>query len=107
MTIIEILNQYGFATLAAIAMGWFIYFIYKFTTENIKQKLSEARNNKIYSSTDTGQRDRARRHKTGTSSGVSSRAPRKQRAKPDKEISKRASQASSQDEQEMEKKRSR
>ena len=42
MTIIEILNQYGFATLAAIAMGWFIYFIYKFTTENIKQKLSEA-----------------------------------------------------------------
>ena len=42
MTIIEILNQYGFATLAAIAMGWFIYFIYKFTTENIKQKLTEA-----------------------------------------------------------------
>tara|TARA_B100000902_G_C26989183_1_gene754168 strand:+ start:354 stop:596 length:243 start_codon:yes stop_codon:yes gene_type:complete len=42
MTIIEILNQYGFATLAAIAMGWFIYFIYKFTTENILQKLSEA-----------------------------------------------------------------
>ena len=43
MTIIEILNQYGFATLAAIAMGWFIYFIYKFTTENIKQKLTEAK----------------------------------------------------------------
>ena len=42
MTIIEILNQYGVATLAAIAMGWFIYFIYKFTTENIKQKLTEA-----------------------------------------------------------------
>ena len=42
MTIIEILNQYGFATLAAIAMGWFIYFIYKFTTENLKRKLSEA-----------------------------------------------------------------
>ena len=42
MTIIEILNQYGFETLAAIAMGWFIYFIYKFTTENIKQKLTEA-----------------------------------------------------------------
>ena len=36
------MNQYGFATLAAIAMGWFIYFIYKFTTENIKQKLTEA-----------------------------------------------------------------
>ena len=39
MTVIEILNQYGFATLAAIAMGYFIYFIYKFTTENIKAKL--------------------------------------------------------------------
>ena len=42
MTIIEILNQYGFATLAAIAMGYFIYFIYKFTTENIKTKLGQA-----------------------------------------------------------------
>ena len=42
MTIVEILNQYGFATLAAVAMGYFIYFIYRFTTENVKQKLSEA-----------------------------------------------------------------
>ena len=42
MTVIEILNQYGFATLAAIAMGYFIYFIYKFTTENLKKKLGEA-----------------------------------------------------------------
>ena len=42
MDIVDIINQYGFATLAAIAMGYFIYFIYKFTTENIKQKLSEA-----------------------------------------------------------------
>ena len=42
MTIVEILNQYGFATLAAVAMGYFIYFIYKFTTENIKKKLGEA-----------------------------------------------------------------
>ena len=42
MTIIEILNQYGFATFAAIAMGNFIYFIYKFTTENIKAKLGQA-----------------------------------------------------------------
>ena len=42
MTVIEILNQYGFATLAAIAMGYFIYFIYKFTTENIKTKLGQA-----------------------------------------------------------------
>ena len=42
MTLFEILNQYGFATLAAIAMGYFIYFIYKFTTENIKAKLGQA-----------------------------------------------------------------
>ena len=42
MTVIEILNQYGFATLAAIAMGYFIDFIYKFTTENIKAKLGQA-----------------------------------------------------------------
>ena len=42
MTVVEILNQYGFATLAAVAMGCFIYFIYKFTTENIKKKLGEA-----------------------------------------------------------------
>ena len=42
MTVLEILNQYGFATLAAIAMGYFIYFIYKFTTENIKAKLGQA-----------------------------------------------------------------
>ena len=42
MTVIDILNQYGFATLAAIAMGYFIYFIYKFTTENIKAKLGQA-----------------------------------------------------------------
>ena len=41
MTIIDILNQYGFATLAAIAMGYFIYFIYTFTTTQIKTKLGE------------------------------------------------------------------
>jgi hypothetical protein len=42
MDIVDIINQYGFATLAAIAMGYFIYFIYKFTTENIKTKLGQA-----------------------------------------------------------------
>ena len=41
MTVLEILNQYGFATLAAIAMGYFIYFIYTFTTTQIKKKLGE------------------------------------------------------------------
>ena len=42
MGIVEILNQYGFATLAAIAMGWFIYFIYTFITQEVTSKLSEA-----------------------------------------------------------------
>jgi hypothetical protein len=42
MTILEILNQYGFATLAAIAMGWFIFFIYTYITQEVRKKLSEA-----------------------------------------------------------------
>ena len=36
--IIEMLNQYGFATVAAIAMGWFIYFIYNYVTGQIIEK---------------------------------------------------------------------
>ena len=42
MPILEILEQYGFATLAAIAMGWFIWFIYTFITQEVTKKLSEA-----------------------------------------------------------------
>jgi hypothetical protein len=42
MGIVEILNQYGFATLAAVAMGWFIYFIYTFITQEVTSKLGEA-----------------------------------------------------------------
>ena len=41
MSIVELLNQYGFATLAAVGMGWFIYFIYVYITREIKTKLSE------------------------------------------------------------------
>ena len=40
-TIIEIIIQYGFATIAAVGMGWFIYFIYKYVTTQIKKKLGE------------------------------------------------------------------
>jgi hypothetical protein len=40
--IVEILNQYGFATVAAIAMGYFIYFIYTYITGNIIEKLDKA-----------------------------------------------------------------
>ena len=36
------LNQYGFATVAAIAMGYFIYFIYTYITGNIIEKLDKA-----------------------------------------------------------------
>ena len=39
--IIDILKQYGFATSAAVGMGWFIYFIYKYVTREIKVKLGE------------------------------------------------------------------
>jgi len=39
--IIDVLNQYGFATIASIGMGWFIYFIYKYVTTSIKKKLGE------------------------------------------------------------------
>ena len=41
MEIVEILNRYGFATLAAIGMGWFIYFIYTYITTQVKVKLSQ------------------------------------------------------------------
>ena len=42
MPILDILNQYGFATLAAIAMGWFIWFIYNFITQEVTSKLKVA-----------------------------------------------------------------
>ena len=42
MTVLEILNQYGFATLASIGMGWFIFFIYNYITQEVSIKLKEA-----------------------------------------------------------------
>ena len=42
MELLEILNEYGFATMAAIAMGWFIWFIYTFITQEVTKKLGEA-----------------------------------------------------------------
>ena len=47
MEIVEILNRYGFATLAAIGMGWFIYFIYTYITTQVKVKLSQMNTVKI------------------------------------------------------------
>ena len=42
MPLLEILNEYGFATMAAVAMGWFIWFIYTFITQEVTKKLGEA-----------------------------------------------------------------
>ena len=42
MPLLEILNEYGFATMSAIAMGWFIWFIYTFITQEVTKKLGEA-----------------------------------------------------------------
>lgn len=41
LKLIELLNKYGFATIAAIGMGWFIFFIYNYVTTEIQKKLSE------------------------------------------------------------------
>ena len=42
MPLLDILNEYGFATMAAVAMGWFIWFIYTFITKEVTKKLGEA-----------------------------------------------------------------
>ena len=42
MDFIAILQDYGFPMVAAIAMAYFIYFIYTFITTEIKVKLGEA-----------------------------------------------------------------
>ena len=41
LKLIDLLNKYGFATIAAVGKGWFIHFIYKYVTEEIMKKLSE------------------------------------------------------------------
>ena len=42
MPLLDILNEYGFATMAAVAMGWFIWLIYTFITQEVTKKLGEA-----------------------------------------------------------------
>jgi len=42
MPLLDILNEYGFATMAAVAMGWFLWFIYTFITQEVTKKLGEA-----------------------------------------------------------------
>jgi hypothetical protein len=42
MDFIAILQDYGFPMVAAVAMAYFIYFIYRFITTEIKVKLGQA-----------------------------------------------------------------
>ena len=42
-----LVNQYGMPIIAACGMGYFIYFVWKFVTENINSKLDEARKTMI------------------------------------------------------------
>jgi len=42
-----LVNQYGMPTIAACGMGYFIYFVWQFVTENINSKLNEARTTMI------------------------------------------------------------
>ena len=42
MDFVSILQDYGFPMVAAVAMAYFIYFIYTFITTEIKVKLGEA-----------------------------------------------------------------
>jgi len=42
MDFISILQDYGFPMVAAVAMAYFIYFIYRFITTEIKVKLGQA-----------------------------------------------------------------
>jgi|TARA_B100000768_G_C11014376_1_gene263399 uncharacterized protein with PQ loop repeat len=40
--LVSVLQDYGFPMFAAVAMGYFIYFIYTFITTQIKVKLGQA-----------------------------------------------------------------
>ena len=42
MDFVAILQDYGFPMVAAVAMAYFIYYIYTFNTKEIKVKLGEA-----------------------------------------------------------------
>jgi len=42
MNIVELINKYGFPIVAAAGMGYFVYFIWKWVTEEIKPVISQA-----------------------------------------------------------------
>jgi len=41
--VVDLINKYGFPIVAASGMGYFIYFVWKWVTEEIDPVLSEAR----------------------------------------------------------------
>lgn len=42
MEIIDLVNKYGFPIIAAAGMGYFIFYVWKWATEEIKPVLDEA-----------------------------------------------------------------
>ncbi len=39
--LVELINQYGFPIVAAVGMGYFVYFIYQFVTSKLTPIISE------------------------------------------------------------------
>lgn len=42
MDVVEIINKYGFPIVAAAGMGYFIFFVYKWVTQEVKPVLGSA-----------------------------------------------------------------
>jgi hypothetical protein len=42
MDIVELVNKYGFPIVAAFGLGYFVYYVWKWVTEEIKPVTSEA-----------------------------------------------------------------
>ena len=38
---VELIEQYGFTTVAIVAMGYFVYFVWKYVNEQLNPKLEE------------------------------------------------------------------
>lgn len=42
LNVAELINQYGFPIVAAVGMGYFVYYVWKWVTTDVKPVLSEA-----------------------------------------------------------------
>ena len=42
VNVAELINQYGFPIVAAVGMGYFIYYVWKWVTTDVKPVLSDA-----------------------------------------------------------------